>query len=152
MVDRFIATIFLQEQQPEGSGAAVACHRRRRFLYIDPLERTILLYQVLDIFDLLGVHTGIGDEQDAAVYIPRVRKYLSDIVLRGAGKVAHLNSAHCQLAVSKNNNRMEQKGIADNLYPFGYSSGLAHEVGIVDDECRGYVPSQPFYRFYDLLL
>ncbi len=54
--------ILFHEQQAKGSGAAVAGHGRRSFLYIDPFKGTVLLDQILDVPDLLGVHSRISNK------------------------------------------------------------------------------------------
>ena len=82
------------KQQAEGPGTAVAGNGGGRLLQIDLFKRTVLLHQILNILELLCVHPGICDKQDALVNVAGILKRLSHIFFYRVGKSAHLHAAN----------------------------------------------------------
>ncbi len=78
-----------------------------------------MLHQLLDILKFIAVHPGIGNKEDAAVYVSGIYKYFSHIAFCNMGKASHLHTANGYFAVAKYNNRMQQQGIAENLHTPG---------------------------------
>ena len=87
-------------------------------MQIDPLERTVLLDQILDILELLRVQAGICDEQDAPVDGPGLLEHPPDVFFCNVRKAAYLHAAQHHLAFFQHEDRMQQQCVAKDLYPF----------------------------------
>ena len=53
--NRHHGVVLAHEQQAEGAGAAVACDGGGRLLQVHPFKGAVLLHQVLDVLEPLGV-------------------------------------------------------------------------------------------------
>lgn len=125
------------KQQAKRTRAAVARNGRRRLLQVDPFKRAILPHQILNVLELLFIHSGIGDEQDAPVNVFDVLKRPLDILFRRVQEIARLHAADHHPALFQHKHRMQQQRVAEDLNVLRYPPGLAHDMGAVDDKSRG---------------
>ncbi len=106
-------------------------------MQINPFKGAVLLNQVLNIPELLFIHPGVGNKQDAPVDIPRVLEGSSDVPLRHLEEAPHLHPSHNHPALFQMKDRVQQQRIAENLNLFGNPPGLTHPMGAVDNKGGG---------------
>ena len=87
-------------------------------MQINPLKRAELLYQILNILELLLIHSGICNEQDTPVDISGILKSIPDISFCNMLEIAHHQAVNRHPAPFQNKNRMKQQRIAKDLYTF----------------------------------
>lgn len=142
---------FPHEQQAKRPRPTVAGNGGGCLMEVDPLKGSVLLHQLLNVSQALFIHPCIHDEQNPPVNTPRVSQHLSHIALRHPGKPADLYSTHGDPALPHHHHRVQQQGIAEELYPFGNQACLAHHVSAVNEAGRGEPPPEAFHRFDDIL-